>query len=97
VDELRRLWGRNIAARRKQLRLTQLELAKAVGVTQQTISAIEHGQHGPGDALKVRLVQHLGDGRVTGRDLFPLESGRRRKRKPKRSARKTTNGPRTRR
>lgn len=77
-----------MAARRKELRLSQKDLARAVGVTQQTISAIEHGQHGPGDALKVRLVQHLGDGVVTGRDLFPLESGRRRpSRSRKRKAR----------
>jgi DNA-binding XRE family transcriptional regulator len=71
VDELHRLWGANVAARRKHISLTQQGLAEAVGVTQQTISAIERGQHGPGDALKVRLVQHLEDPQ-----LFPLEAGR---------------------
>ena len=72
MERLRRRWGQNVARRRKELRLSQLDLAKAVGVTQQTISSIERGEHAPSDALKVRLVQHLEE---PGAVLFPLELG----------------------
>jgi putative transcriptional regulator len=72
VDELRRHWGQNVAAQRKLLFLTQRELAEKVGVTQQSISSIERGEHAPSDALKVRLVQHLEE---PGAVLFPFELG----------------------
>lgn len=72
MKELRRHWGQNVAAQRKLLFLTQRELAEKVGVTQQSISSIERGEHAPSDALKVRLVQHLEE---PGAVLFPLELG----------------------
>ncbi len=72
MDELRRTWGTNVAACRRARRLTQQQLATAVGVTQQTISSIERGEHAPSDRLKVRLVQHLEE---PGDVLFPLELG----------------------
>lgn len=48
-----------MARRRRQLRLSQADLARECGVTQQTVSAIERAEHGPSDALKVELAVAL--------------------------------------
>ena len=50
--------------------MTQLDLAKAVGVTRQTIIAIEKGQYNPSVALALRLAKVLG---TTVEALFQLE------------------------
>jgi putative transcriptional regulator len=63
------VWGDNVRSRRKQLALTQRQLARACGVTQQTISSIETGEQMPRDRLKVRLAEAL-EQDVT--ELFPL-------------------------
>ena len=44
MDELLHQMGERIISRRKQLRLTQEELAEAAGVTPQTISTAELGK-----------------------------------------------------
>jgi DNA-binding XRE family transcriptional regulator len=49
--------------------MTQADLAQRVGVTQQTISGIEKGAAGPGDALKVRIASALS---ADVWDVFPL-------------------------
>ena len=72
MQRLKRLWGANVAARRKALHLTQQQLATACGVTQQTISQIERGLIAPSDRLKLQLAQHLEE---PGHRLFPLELG----------------------
>lgn len=62
-------WGENIERGRKALGLTQVQLAEAVGVTQQTVSSWETGDSAPRDRLKVRLADVL---RQEVRSLFPL-------------------------
>jgi len=45
-DELQRELGRAISVRRKALRLTQSQLAEAIGIEQESLSRIENGQMG---------------------------------------------------
>lgn len=49
-----------IAERRKRQQLTQEELAAAVGVTRQTIIALEQGRYNPSLLLAWRLARVLG-------------------------------------
>ena len=49
-----------IKTRRKELGLSQEELAKRCGVTRQTINAIENNKYDPTLALAFRLAQILG-------------------------------------
>ena len=49
-----------IKARRKELGLSQEELAKRCGVTRQTINAIENNKYDPTLALAFRLAGELG-------------------------------------
>ena len=55
MDELLQQMGVRIIARRKQLRLTQEELAEAAGVTPQTISTAELGKKAlrPGNLINI--------------------------------------------
>ena len=50
----------DIKARREQLGLSQGALAKAFGVSRQTINAIENNKYDPTLALAFRLAQILG-------------------------------------
>ena len=43
-----------------ELGMTQIELAKAVGVGQSTIADIEAGKHIPGVDIAIRIAQQLG-------------------------------------
>ena len=52
-------------------RLTQDDLAKLVGVSRQTIIALEKGAYTPSTLLALRLAHVFG---VTVEDLFRLES-----------------------
>lgn len=52
--------------------LTQQELAERVGVTRQTILAIEKGRYNPSVALAIRLARVFG---VSVEELFELEGG----------------------
>ena len=54
-------------AARQGKHLSQAELAKAVGVSRQTVNMIENGDYNPTVALCVRLCKVLG---VTLNDLF---------------------------
>ena len=49
-----------IKERRTELGMTQIELAKAVGVGQSTIADIEVGKHIPGVDIAIRIAQQLG-------------------------------------
>ena len=49
-----------IKARREALGLSQGELAKACGVSRQTINAIENNKYDPTLSLAFRLAQTLG-------------------------------------
>ena len=55
MDELLHQMGERIISRRKQLRLTQEELAEAAGVTPQTISTAELGKKAlrPANIIKI--------------------------------------------
>jgi len=55
---------------RAELKLSQEALARRVGVTRQTISAIENGQFGPSALLAFHIARRLG-WRVD--ELFYLE------------------------
>lgn len=61
-------WGRRVACARRELGLSQLALAEASRVTQQTISKVERGTVCPHDSLKLRLAVALGRSPET---LFP--------------------------
>lgn len=72
--------GQRIRARRQELGLTQDDIAKALGVTPQHISAIELDQRAPSLEFLVRLAEYLGsttDFLLTGKktivcDLMPV-------------------------
>ncbi len=49
-----------IAGNRKAAKLTQAELAGAVGVTRQTVIAIEKGNYTPSVLLSLKLARVLG-------------------------------------
>ncbi len=52
--------GERVREKRQGLKVTQQELAKAIGVTPQHISAIEEGKRQPSLALLASLAQELG-------------------------------------
>ena len=56
--------------RRNQREWTQEALAQAVGVTRQTIIAVEQGKHEPSVRLALEIARALGD---SIEDLFWLE------------------------
>lgn len=56
---------------RKQMDLSQEELARRVSVTRQTILAIEAGNYNPSTLLSLKLALHL-QGKVE--DLFQLDA-----------------------
>jgi putative transcriptional regulator len=58
---------------RAERNLSQTELARAVGVSRQTISSIETGQYGPSAFLALRLAAEL---RMPVEELFWLEGGK---------------------
>lgn len=49
----------NVEVLRKKLHITQAELASHVGVTRQTIIAIEKGDYIPSVLLAIKLAQHF--------------------------------------
>jgi DNA-binding XRE family transcriptional regulator len=57
---------------RVERNLSQTELARAAGVSRQTISSIETGQYGPSALLALRLAAVLG---VPVAELFWIEGG----------------------
>ncbi len=57
---------------RKARGLTQVELAKLVGVSRQTVISIERGDYAPSVYLALRIARELGD---TVERLFPLKQG----------------------
>ena len=59
MSELKKLFGQNVANRRKELGLSQEALAEATGVTVETISHIERGIHGPKFGLIEKLEAEL--------------------------------------
>jgi len=62
--------GTRLRVTRAQRDVSQAELARAVGVSRQTISSIETGQYCPSTVLALRLADALG---VQFTELFWLE------------------------
>ena len=61
-----------VRERRKNLHLTQAELATQVEVSRQTIIAIEQGDYAPSVYLALRIARALG---ATVEELFTNEPG----------------------
>ena len=62
--------ARSIRTLRKSAGLTQGELGTHVGVTRQTIAAVEKGDYAPSVYLELRIARRLGS---TVESLFPLD------------------------
>ena len=62
----------SIRVARAERRLTQQQLADAVGVSRQTINAIESGRFIPSTVLALRMASHFGK---AVEELFVLEDG----------------------
>lgn len=79
MDDLLHQMGERIVSRRKQLRLTQEELAEAAGVTPQTISTAELGKKAlrPANIVKVCTALNISPdylllGRISDTDFSIL-------------------------
>ena len=59
----------SVSQQRAKRQITQEELAKVVGVTRQTIIAIEKGNYTPSVALALKIAQYF---KVTVEELFSL-------------------------
>lgn len=59
-----------VKAFRKELKLTQAELSENLGVSRQTINAIENGRYNPSTALALKLGNILNK---TVEEIFILE------------------------
>lgn len=61
-----------VRERRKEQRMTQMELAEHVGVSRQTIIAVEQGDYAPSVYLALRIARALGG---TVEQFFTEETG----------------------
>jgi putative transcriptional regulator len=61
-----------IAELRRRHSLTQEQLAATVGITRQTVIALEQGRYNPSLALACRIARALGAKRVE--DVFEVEA-----------------------
>ena len=57
-------------SRRRDQRITQAELAAAVGVSRQTVVSVEKGDYAPSVYLALKVARALGS---TVEELFPLK------------------------
>lgn len=57
---------------RKERGLTQAELAEVLGVSRQTVNAIENGDYNPSTSLAIKLSSFFG---TTVNEMFELEEG----------------------
>jgi transcriptional regulator with XRE-family HTH domain len=71
TEQLRQQWGAAVARRRTALGLSQRRLARIAGIGQDTVSAIENGEHGGSDLTRIALARALG---VEVADLFAYPS-----------------------
>lgn len=60
IVRLRRAWGSAIKAQREGLGMTQLQLAEAVGVTNQAVASWEVGKSAPRAHLQADIAKALG-------------------------------------
>lgn len=68
-DEIYRAFGRSVAARRRELRMTQATLASQVGMSRASIANIESGRQNVLLHHVYRLASSLGIAKLT--DLLP--------------------------
>lgn len=68
---LHSLWGERIRIARQAAGMTQVQLAAALGVAQQVVSAWEKGLYGPRDQKRIPLARVLG---TTVDELFPYDT-----------------------
>ncbi|ADG80677.1 Transcriptional regulator, XRE family OS=Tsukamurella paurometabola (strain ATCC 8368 / DSM/ CCUG 35730 / CIP 100753 / JCM 10117 / KCTC 9821 / NBRC 16120/ NCIMB 702349 / NCTC 13040) OX=521096 GN=Tpau_4108 PE=4 SV=1 [Tsukamurella paurometabola] len=59
-----------VRTRRRARRVTQAELAATIGVSRQTVVAVEKGDYAPSVYLALRIARAL---EATVEELFPLE------------------------
>lgn len=71
MQEIYRVWGRNLREQRQVRQLTQQDLADVIGVRQSAVSRWERGRAGPSDYHKIKIAKAL---HVPPRVLFPLFS-----------------------
>ena len=71
--------GKRIASARKELNLTQTQLAEKLGVKQQAIASYKVGRRHVPLAFLVKLAEAL---YVDGTDMLPIESNSKKKRGP---------------
>lgn len=62
----------SIRVERARVRETQQDLADAIGVSRQSIFAIENNKYIPSTVLAMKIARHFG---VTVEDIFTLEDG----------------------
>ncbi len=62
----------NVRVERAIVRMTQQELADRVGVSRQTINALEAGKYIPSTVLSLKVAEVFGK---TVNDVFSLEEG----------------------
>lgn len=62
----------NIRVSRAEMRVTQQQLAESVGVSRQTINAIEGGRFIPSTVLALKIARFFGK---TVESVFSLEDG----------------------
>lgn len=61
-----------IKVERAKLSITQTDLAKAVGVSKQTIHSVETGRFVPSSVLAMKIARYF---KVAVEDIFELEEG----------------------
>ena len=61
-----------VRERRRARRITQAELAAAVGVSRQTVVSVEKGDYAPSVYLALKVARAL---ESTVEELFPLKEG----------------------
>ena len=64
------VWARSVRDRRLELRISQIELGRRSGLTQQAVSYIEQGRGIPRVTTMLRVARALG---TTIEELFPME------------------------
>lgn len=72
MDEVLRLWGKNIEHFRIARDMSQFDLAQKLEVTQATVSRWESGLLEPRRSMKIKLARELGADVTI---LFPLTAG----------------------
>ena len=60
----------NVESLRKKRKITQEDLAKAIGVTRQTIIAIEKGNYTPSLLLAIKIAKYF---TLSVEDIFTVE------------------------